>query len=163
MRNWRAFIAAFVMGTCVFVSIAYAQGEPLIVGTWKLNREKSHLPAVPSEWFDIRRYTMRPDGYLIGVLFTSNARGFHYLQFTARSDGKEYPEYTDDLLADMIAAGKTTTRTYSETIVDEYVTQWTDKVNGKVTGSGRKIVSMDRKTLTITVNGSPQTYVYDRQ
>jgi len=140
-----------------------AQAPPRIVGTWTLNTEKSGLPALPAGWFEIRQYTLRPDGYLIGLLITANARGHHYLQFTARSDGAEYPEYSDDLLADLIAAKKPTIRTYSETMVDEYVTEWTDKVNGQVTASGRKIVSQDGRTLTITVNGSPQLRIYDRQ
>jgi hypothetical protein len=140
-----------------------AQGAPRIVGTWKLNTEKSGLPPLQAGWFEIRQYAMRPDGYLVGLLMTSNARGHHYLQFTARSDGAEYPEYSDDLLADLIAANKPTIRTYSEKAIDDYVSEWTDKVNGQVTASGRKIVSQDGRTLTITVNGSSQLRIYDRQ
>jgi hypothetical protein len=87
----------------------------------------------------------------------------HYLQFTAKSDGKDYPEYSDDLLADMIAAAKPTTRTYAETVIDEFTTAWTDKVNGRVVATGRKIVSKDRQTLTITVDGRSQVTVYDQQ
>jgi hypothetical protein len=63
----------------------------------------------------------------------------------------------------MIATAKPTIRTYSETVVDEYVTAWKDKVNGNVTASGRKIVSRDRQTLTITVDGRSEVVVYDRQ
>jgi hypothetical protein len=147
----------------VSAAVVHAQAVPKIVGTWKLNTEKSNLPPMPAGWFDIRQYSVRPDGYLIGILFTSNARGYHYLQFTAKSDGRDYPEYTDDLLADTIASAAPTPRTYSETVVNEYITQWTDKLDGKVTGSGRKIVSSDGRTLTITVDGSAQRRVYDRQ
>ena len=65
----------------------------------------------------------------------------------------------------MIAMGKQTIRTYSETIVDEYVTDWIDRVNGKITAQGKKTISKDGKTLTITVDGAPasQVRVYDRQ
>jgi len=136
---------------------------PLIVGTWKLNTEKSNLPPFPPGFFEFRQYKIRDDGYLVGLLVTSNARGYHYLQFTAKSDGKDYPEYTDDLLADLIAADKQTTRTYAERIVDDYVTEWTDKVNGRISGQGKKIISRDRNTLTVTVEGPrPQTFIYDR-
>jgi hypothetical protein len=83
--------------------------------------------------------------------------------FTAKSDGKEYPEYSDDILAEKLATGKETPRTYSETIVDEYVTQWTDKANGRVTGQGTKTISKDGKTMTILTDGSPRMQVYDRQ
>jgi hypothetical protein len=90
-------------------------------------------------------------------------RGDHYLQFTAKSDGKDYPEYSDDIVAELIASGTPTTRSYSERIVDAYVTEWTDKVNGKVTASGKKTVSKDGRTLTISVDGTSQIRVYDRQ
>jgi hypothetical protein len=162
MSSSRVFIATLVV-TCICVVTSRAQTVPPIVGTWKLNREKSQMPAVPAGWFDIRQYAVRADGYLVGLLVTSNDRGVHYLQFTAKSDGKDYPEYSDDLLADMIAAAQPTTRTYAETVVDEFTTAWTDKVNGRVVATGRKIVSKDRQTLTITVDGRSQVTVYDQQ
>ena len=140
-----------------------AKSWPLIVGTWKLNADKSNL-RVPANHVEIRQYRLRPDGFLVGLLITTDAQGaYHYLQFTAKSDGKDYPEYTEALVADMIAAGKQTPRTYAETIVDEYTTDWTDKVDGKVTSHGKKIVSKDGKTLTVTVDGSSQMRIYDRQ
>jgi hypothetical protein len=158
---------AFFVSLCV--SLAWAQNSagkaiPLIVGQWKLNAEKSNL-RFPPDYLEIRQYTLRPDGFLIGLLVTVNARGYHYLQFTAKSDGKDYPEYSDQLLADMMAAGKQTPRTYSEKVVDDYVTDWTDKEAGKVTLQGKKTISKDGKTLTITVDGRPpsQARVYDRQ
>ena len=163
MSSSRVFIATLVVTCICVVTSSRAQTVPPIVGTWKLNREKSQMPAVPAGWFDIRQYALRPDGYLVGLLVTSNDRGLHFLQFTAKSDGKAYPEYSDDLLADMIAAAKPTTRAYAETVIDEFTTAWTDKVNGKVVATGRKIVSRDRQTLTITVDGRPQVTVYDRQ
>ncbi len=139
------------------------QPLPLIVGSWKLNPEKSNLTVAPNR-VEIRQYRLRPDGFLVGLLITTDAQGgYHYLQFTAKSDGNDYPEYTEVFVADMIAAGKQTPRTYAETIVDRYTTDWTDKVDGKVTSHGKKIVSRDGKTLTVTVDGSPQVRIYDRQ
>lgn len=136
---------------------------PLIAGIWKLNPEKSKV-SVPSGYLEIRQYSLRPDGFLVGLLITGNAQGYHYLQFTAKSDGKDYPEYSDQILANMLAAGRQTPRTYSEKIVDDHVTEWIDKVDGKITAQGKKTVSNDGKTLTITVDGSPaQVRVYDRQ
>jgi hypothetical protein len=136
----------------------------LIVGQWKLNAEKSSL-RLPPDSLEIRQYSLRPDGFLIGLLITVNAQGSHYLQFTAKSDGKDYPEYSDQIVADMIAAGKQTPRSYSEKAIDDYVTEWTDKADGRVTSQGKKTISKDGKTLTITVDGRPtsQARVYDRQ
>ena len=134
------------------------------MGRWKLNADKSNL-RLPPDNLEIRQYDLRPDGFLIGLLITVNARGYHYLQFTAKRNGKDYPEYSDQLTADMIAAGKPTPRTYSETVIDDYVTEWTDKEAGQVISQGKKIISKDGNTLTITVDGRPssQVRVYDRQ
>ena len=55
----------------------------------------------------------------------------------------------------MAAAGTPTPRTYSEKIIDDYVTEWTDKVAGKVTQQGKKTISKDGKTMTLTVDGRP--------
>src|SRR5262245_8771223 len=159
----RIIVLAVVLVSSIWASWLEAQNAPPIVGRWKLNTEKSQLPPLPAGFFEIRQYTMRPDGYLVGLLMTSNARGYHYLQFTAKSDGKDYPEYSDDVVADLIASNKPTTRSYAERIVDEYVTEWTDKVNGKVTASGKKTISKDGRTLTISVDGPPRIRVYDRQ
>ena len=152
-----------------YVSPAWTQSSagktaPLIVGQWKLNAEKSNL-RLPSDFLELRQYNMRPDGFLVGLLITVNARGYHYLQFTAKSDGEDYPEYSDDLMADMLATGKQTPRTYSEKIIDDYVTEWTDKAGGRVISQGKKTISKDGKTLTVTVDGRPssQDRVYDRQ
>jgi len=136
--------------------------QPPIAGTWKLNPEKSGAK-VPPDYVEIRQYRLRPDGYLVGLLFNGDSRGLRYLQFTAKSDGKDYPEHSDAIVADMIAAGTPTPRTYAETKLDDYTTAWIDKVNGTITGQGKKIVSKDGQTLTITVDGQQGVRVYDRQ
>ena len=136
---------------------------PLIVGTWKLNIEKSGLRNVPPQVLQIRQYKLREDGYLVGLAITVNGQGNpSFLQFTAKSDGKDYPEYTSDLLADLLATGKQTTRTYAERIIDDYTTEWIDKENGRITAQGKKTISKDGKTMTIHGAG-PQPQVFDRQ
>jgi len=137
--------------------------QPPIAGVWKFNPDKSTARLAPGAT-EIRQYVMRPDGFLVGLLITGMPQGpFHTLQFTAKSDGKDYPEYSDQNISEMIANGRATRRTYAERMIDEYTTEWFDKVDGAITGQGKKIVSKDGKTLTITVDGAPQTRVYDRQ
>ena len=145
----------------VISGVVRAQSNP-IVGTWKLNPEKSSI-RVPPNYIEIRQYSLRPDGFLVGLLIQGTPQAYHYLQFVAKSDGKDYPEYSDQIVGDMVAAGTPTRRTYAETLDDEYVTDWTDKVDGRVTGHGKKIVSKDQNTLTITVDGSTTVRIYDRQ
>jgi hypothetical protein len=62
-----------------------------------------------------------------------------------------------------VAAGKPTRRSYAETVIDGYVTEWIDKVDGRITAQGKKIVSKDRQALTITIDGASQVRIYDRQ
>jgi hypothetical protein len=161
-------LSGFAIAIAVLlVSSAWSQeragrAAPLIVGTWKLNPEKSTV-RVPPGAMEIRQYSLRPDGFLVGLLITSNAGDYHYLHFVAKSDGKDYPEYSDQIIGDMVAAGRPTRRMYSETVIDEFVTEWIDKVDGRITAQGKKIVSKDRQTLTITVDGVSQVRIYDRQ
>ena len=168
MHTWlQAFRPAIWIAIVLAATTAYAQSPPVtpqppIAGTWKLNPEKSGVQ-VPPDYVEIRQYRLRADGYLVGLLFTGNSRGLRYLQFTAKSDGKDYPEHSDQIVADLIAAGTPTPRTYAETKIDDYTTAWIDKVNGKITAQGRKIVSKDGQTLTITVEGQTAIRVYDRQ
>lgn len=159
-----AALAAILFASSALSQERAGQATPFIVGTWKLNAEKSNL-RLPADYVEIRQYALRPDGFLVGLLITGNPQAYHYLQFVARSDGKDYPEYSDQIVGDLVAEGKPTRRTYAEKIIDEYVTEWTDKVDGKVTAQGKKIVSKDNKTLTITVDGAPASRVriYDRQ
>ncbi len=148
----------------VFVPVAWTQtaagkATPLIVGRWKLNAEKSNL-RLPPEYLEVIQAIQPAAGWIsaVGLLITVNAQGYHYLQFTSeKCDGKDYPEYSDQLMADMIAAGQQTPRTYSEKVIDDYVTEWIDKVAGKVTLQGKKTISQDGKTLTITVDGRPNS------
>lgn len=113
-----------------------------IVGTWKLNPDKSHL-RVPANHAEIRQYRLRPDGFLVGLLIISDPQGsYHYLQFTAKSDGRDYPEYTEALLADMVAAGKQTPRTYAETDSDRRVHHRLDRQGerqGHFTGEENRV------------------------
>ncbi|HET9834444.1 MAG TPA: hypothetical protein VFP91_22125 [Vicinamibacterales bacterium] len=157
-----AFAAMFLVAAQASAQERAVDSAPPIIGIWKLNVEKSTV-RIPPDAVEIRQYSMRPDGYLVGLLITGSQQGYHYLQFVAKSDGKDYPEYSDPIVGDVIAAGKPTPRTYAERMLDEYTTEWIDKFNGRVTAQGKKIVSKDRKTLTITVDGSPAIRVYDRQ
>ena len=162
-RMGLAIAAAALMITPVTSAQAPArETAPLIAGTWKLNLEKSEIRNAP-QLTQIRQYKLRDDGYLVGLAVTWNGQGSpSFLHFTAKSDGKDYPEYTNDLLADLLASGKQTTRTYAETIIDDYTTEWIDKDNGRVTARGTKTVSKDGKTMTIDAGG-PQKQVFDRQ
>src|SRR6185437_4206051 len=84
MTSLRLLIASGTALSALFqgvtVPLKAQTPAPLIVGRWKLNTDKSNLPAA-ADRVEIRQYVLRPDGFLVGLLITTDARGtYHYLQ-----------------------------------------------------------------------------------
>jgi hypothetical protein len=80
-------------------------------------------------------------------------------EWTGKFDGKDYP-LTGDPMSD--------TRSYK--MIDAHTTELTNKKGGKVTLSGRVVVSADGKSRTLTVSGTDamgkkmsSTTYYDKQ
>jgi hypothetical protein len=80
-------------------------------------------------------------------------------EWTGKFDGKDYP-ITGDPAADM--------RAYKP--VNDHTLALTEKKGGKITNTGRVVVSADGKTRTVTVSGTDAngkkmsvTFVYDKQ
>ena len=143
---------------------------PYILGTWKLNPTASHLPG-PAPQVHVRRYSLADDGTLIGLAVFVDAHGNPgFLQFAAKSDGKDYSEFNSRFLAAWQIDGAKTPLEYSEEPIDSHTVRWFDKYDGKVVGSGKKWVSEDGKTLSFTSNGKNDKgedvvylFVFDRQ
>jgi hypothetical protein len=151
------------------VSSANAQ-VPHIVGTWKLNIQASELLGPPPQ-SEVRRYSVTDGGYLVGLAVIIDAEGNpQFLQFAAKSDGEDYPEYSSNTLAAFQARGTPTPMAYSETPVNAHTIEWFDKYEGQVYASGTRQVSEDGRTLTILGeirNSRGETrrlrFVYDKQ
>jgi hypothetical protein len=132
-----------------FAVAAHAQ-VPHIVGNWRLNAEASRFPG-PAPQTHVRRYSMAPDGSLIGLAVIVDADGTpSFLQFAAKPDGKDYPEFDAASAARYLIDGSPPPATYAETPIDSHTVEWTDKYDGRITFSGRKWVSADGQTMTIT-------------
>lgn len=128
---------------------------PGVLGVWELNTKASTLPAsvfpagIKSE---IRSYSQRNDGYLVVLALRVNGDGSpDFIQVTARSDGKEYPQYQSFPLADLMVNGTASPFTYSETITDEHTAQVVARRAGAVTNRGSRRISADGKTMTLNV------------
>jgi hypothetical protein len=128
-----------------------AQGQvPHILGNWKLNVAASRLPG-PAPQVHVRSYSATPDGTLIGLAVVVDADGNpSFLQFAAKPDGKDYPEFDVGSAAVYLMNGSPPPATYAETRVDSHTVDWVDKYGGTVTARGKKWVSADGRTLTIT-------------
>jgi hypothetical protein len=123
---------------------------PHIIGNWKLNVAASRLPG-PVPQVHVRSYNVTPDGTLIGLAVVVDAAGNPgFVQFAANPDGKDHPEFDTGSAALYLMNGSVPPATYAETPVDSHTVDWVDKYGGTVTARGKRWVSADGKTLSIT-------------
>ena len=102
-------------------------------------------------------YDLRDDGYLVNVVIRKAPNGHPgWIQVVSKSDGKDYPQYQVDPLADFQISGKKTPLTYSETVVDEYAVKIVAKFNDKVVNTGVRRVAPDGKTMKVDVTALDQ-------
>jgi hypothetical protein len=161
----------WIHGVLLTTAVLAADAQvPAVVGNWKLNVAASKLPPGPAPQTHVRRYSLAPDGTLIGLAVVVDDRGNPtFLQFAAKPDGKDYPEFDARTAAQYLMDGTPPPATYSETPVDERTVEWVDKYEGRVTARGRKWVSEDGQTLSFTAlvtneRGEPLEllFVFDR-
>jgi endonuclease YncB( thermonuclease family) len=149
------------MGLMLVVSLAiaavcFAADDPMM-GTWKLNEAKSKIaPGAPKNM--TVTYAAAGDQIKVTVDGTDADGKPAHSEWTGKFDGKDYP-VTGDATADM--------RSYKKEGKDAL--ELTNKKDGKVTVSGKVVVSADGKTRTVTLNGTDakgakvtSTAVYDK-
>ena len=128
------------------------------MGTWKLNEAKSKLAAgMPKNNTVV--YEAAGDNVKVTVDGTDRDGKPTHNEWTGKFDGKDYP-LTGDPTADA--------RSYKQ--VNDRTLELTVKKDGKVTVSGRIVVSADGKSRTVTTSGTDpkgkkvkSTAVYDKQ
>ena len=140
----------------VAVSLGFAQNPNM--GTWKLNEAKSKLAPGMMKNTTVT-YTMAGDSVKATTDGTAGDGSSLHTEWTGKFDGKDYP-LTGDPTAD--------TRSYIK--VDDHTLTLENKNGGKVTTSGKIVVSADGKTRTLTASGTnaagqkvTSTAVYDKQ
>jgi hypothetical protein len=152
-----AALAIAMLSTPVLAQVPY------IVGTWTLNAAASRLPGPPPQ-SEVRRYRLRPDGTFVGYAVTIAPNGTpNFLMFAGKRDGQDYPEFDAQSAAQYLASGSAPTTSYAESPTpDDHRVKWLDKAGGRVIASGEKWVSPDGKTMSFTVDGTNQLFVFDR-
>jgi hypothetical protein len=138
--------------------VACFAAQDVSIGTWKLNEAKSKIGAGATKNTDVV-YTVAGDNVKVTVEgVTSDGKPVHS-EWTGKLDGKDYP-VTGDPANDARAYGR----------VDDHTLTITNKKDGKVTQSGRAVVSADGKRRTVTISGTDakgkkisSTSVYDKQ
>jgi hypothetical protein len=128
----------------------------LLVGFWKVNWEKSKLEnaVTPSRLPSLyRQYEDHGEGWMFHTVIMVDAnQNRAQLQGVApvKYDGKEYPTYAGQGLVNRLSTGKQPSQTVAFRVVDDYTMEWTDRTNGKLTGTGTVALSQDGKTMTDT-------------
>lgn len=137
------------------VAVCFANSN---MGTWKLNEAKSTYPPGAGKNHMVV-YEAAGDQVKITVDGVDGAGKPTHHEWTGKFDGKDYA-VTGDPTADA--------RSYKE--VDANTLEMTVRKDGKVTVTGRIVVSADGKTRTITLSGTDaegkkvtSSAVYDRQ
>jgi hypothetical protein len=139
----------------VAVAVSFASPN---MGTWKLNEAKSNFPPGASKNTTVV-YEAAGDNVKVTVDGIDGGGKPTHNEWTGKFDGKDYP-----LVGDPNAG----TRSYKK--VDDRTTELTNKKDGKVTATGRIVISPDGKSRTVTVSGTDgkgkkvkYTAVYDKQ
>ena len=141
-----------------FVGLAASFAENPNMGTWKLNEAKSKLPAGMMK-NTLVVYTADGDSIKVVTDGTDGNGNPMHTEWTGKFDGKDYP-LTGDPTAD--------SRSYQT--VNEHTLTLENKKDGKVTTSGKIVVSPDGKTRALTVSAKDSagkkltsTAIYDKQ
>jgi hypothetical protein len=144
------------LAVCFFAAaVSFASPN---MGTWKLNEAKSKIPAGATKNTTVV-YEAAGDSIKVTVDGVDGDGKPSHNEWTGKFDGKDYP-LTGDPNTDMRSYKKVNGRT----------TDLTNKKDGKVTLTGRIVVSADGKSRTVTVSGTDAkgkklkyTAVYDKQ
>ena len=150
------------IGLSLLLSIAaggmcFASPNPTL-GTWKLNESKSKI-APGSAKNQTVVYAAAGDSVKVTVDGVDADGKPTHNEWTGKFDNKDYP-VTGDPTQDM--------RSYRK--IDDYNLEMTVKKAGKVTMTGRLVISADGKSRTVTITGTDakgekftSTAVYDKQ
>jgi hypothetical protein len=152
----RQFALAIV--GCVLAGVVAIAADDPQLGTWKLNEAKSKIGAGTAKNSTVV-YVAAGDSVKVTVDGVDGSGKPAHNEWTGKFDGKDYP-VTGEPTAD--------TRSYKK--LDAHTLSFAQKKDGKMTVSGKIVVSGDGKTRTVTTTTTTadgkkvsSTAVYDKQ
>ncbi len=178
IRTCVAFtLLMIVCSFSVSVSAQRPASEASLIGTWKLNMEKSTYnpgPPPPKGSAAFRQYAKGDGGSIVAITINIDTEGLPSLGAisAANYDGQEYDQHTVATLATSLAAhiGPQITRTISYKLIDPYTVEIVQKQDGHVVSMSTRTVSRDGKTMTdrfdyINANGQrvQNVLVFEKQ
>ena len=149
---------ALVVVGCVLAGMATFAADNPHMGTWKLNEAKSKVGAGAPKNSTVV-YSAAGDSVKVTVDGVDGAGKPSHNEWTGKFDGKDYP-----------VAGEATADTRAYTKVNDTTLTFSQKKDGKVTTSGKIVISADGKSRTVTTTVTAadgkkvnSTAVYDKQ
>jgi hypothetical protein len=130
----------------------------LLVGTWKINWEKSHAPNQrPAAQMPtlIREYRPYGDGFMLHtVLRAAPGRQIPELALigAVKYDTNEYPTFNGERLTNLFTNGTKPAQTVSFKPTGPYTVEWADRTSGKITADGGMELSPDGQTMIFTTH-----------
>ena len=142
----------------LFAAVALCFATDVNMGTWKLNEAKSKISPGAGKNTTVV-VAAAGDSVKVTVDGIGGDGKPTHNEWTGKFDGKEYP-VTGDPASDM--------RVYKR--VNDHTLALTEKKGGKITNTGRVVVSADGKNRTVTASRTDAdgkkisfTYFYDKQ
>jgi hypothetical protein len=165
----RALALALFLASCVLFAQAPAAAANPFLGSWKRNAEKSGTPQ--PGLILVRQYQDQGGGLMLHTIIILRPDMAGFVFAAVRYDGKEYPIYYPDSLGALLSAGVKSTWTMTVNRINVNTLEYTDRQDGKITGTGVSKVSEDGKILTDTSKGfdregkqtSNSVSVFDKQ
>lgn len=160
----KCMILGLIAGV-VTSATTFSQSASPLIGTWKLNPQKSKLVFNLPPKNLVRKYEDRGGGVYI---FTQEGRSADntkmFSMYVAKDDGKEYP---------LVIQGADELGSIVLKPVDAYTTEQTEKHGENITSTATRTLSRDGKTMTLTVklrgfgggppDNSVDVMVFDKQ
>ena len=147
--------AALAIGVMA-AAVCFASAQ---IGTWKLNEAKTTIAPGMGKNHTVVYEAVGADVKITVDGISADGKPVHN-EWVGKFDGKDYPVTGSDLIGDA--------RSYKE--VDANTLEMTIKNDGKVTATGKIVVSADGKTRTVTISytdaqgkSATSTAVYDKK
>ncbi|MBS1799282.1 MAG: hypothetical protein JSS95_05600 [Acidobacteria bacterium] len=156
----RFILSAF--GSVLVLAFTVAHAAPPddpVLGTWKLNTDKSKFTPGPGWQSQIRTYQATPAGASVSWTGVDANGEKMQVSYTYKYDGRDYP-----------MTGSASYDTLNAIRIDAWTVRSEEKRDNKIVGIAVRTVSRDGKVLTITDEGTnrkgmafSQVLVFDRQ
>jgi hypothetical protein len=157
MKRSLAVCFLVVFGSTALVAQAptpNSSADPRL-GTWKLSLQKSTFSPGPAPQSQLRRYEARQDGFFVLTISSVGAEGNPtFTHSVYKLDGKDYAQYTQATLSNLLATGVKSPGTFSFRVVDAKTVILTGKTDGVAGLPNTFTISGDGKTMTSTTRGT---------